>query len=297
MPISFPSGERSTDLHFPPTRSSISLTTSSHPRGPIHRLSNSGLVIASNAIRRGASKIRFRTTSRSLFIVTCRVPVFLMTFSSFAQAALPPGHSLSAVPAGRPASQSCPPRIPGIAPATRWLPPVSPPEYVAACAAHPALRRSTPRARELSGAWKPPAGSCGTASPVRSPTPPPRRVAAKSRGGSNPQAPQTSHPFGSKLAFHNLSVVEQLSYIERIPLCQLFSWASVTARLTSRTTVPSREMVTSATKQSGRFRFDEYTVLSEGRPIRRSAFSRERVIPRAEVSQDQPTARVAPEST
>src|SRR6516225_4450417 len=152
-----------------------------------------------------------------------------MTFSSFAQAALPPGHSLSAVPAGRPASQSCPPRIPGIAPATRWLPPVSPPEYVAACAARPALRRSTPRARELSGAWKPPAGSCGTASPVRSPTPPPRRVAAKSRGGLNPQAPQTSHPFGSKSAFHNLSVVEQLSYIERIPLCQLFSWASVTA--------------------------------------------------------------------
>src|SRR5215472_6687115 len=203
MPISFPSGERNTDLHFPPTRSSISLTTSAHPRGPIHRLSNSGLVIASKTNRRGASKIRFSTTSRSLFIVTCRVPVFLIIVSSCAHAALPRAHSSSSLPAGRPASESCPPRIPGIAPARRWLPPVSPPEYAAACAAHPALQRPGPPARELSGVWKPPVGSCEMASPVRSPTPPPKQVAAKSRGGSNPQAPQRSHPFGLKSLLYN----------------------------------------------------------------------------------------------
>src|SRR2546429_4613917 len=53
------------------------------------------------------------------------------------------------LPAGRPASKSRPPRIPGIAPATRWLPPISPAEYAAACAAHPALRKSALPAREL----------------------------------------------------------------------------------------------------------------------------------------------------
>src|ERR1700731_5246823 len=74
MPISWPPGPRNTERHAPPPLRSISHTASDQPRGPNQRLNSSGLVKASKTRRRGASKTRVITTSRSVGVVTCNVP-------------------------------------------------------------------------------------------------------------------------------------------------------------------------------------------------------------------------------
>src|ERR1700732_988141 len=78
MPISWPPGPRNTERHAPPTFRSISQTTSDQPRGPNQRLNSSGLVKASKTRRRGTSKTRVITTSRSVGVVTFNVPVFFI---------------------------------------------------------------------------------------------------------------------------------------------------------------------------------------------------------------------------
>src|SRR5262249_17470583 len=78
MPMSLPSGPRNTKRKPPPTRRSTSQTTSDQPRGPNQRLSSSGLVNASHTSRRGASKTRVSTISRSVGVVTCKVPRFFI---------------------------------------------------------------------------------------------------------------------------------------------------------------------------------------------------------------------------
>src|SRR5262249_7256562 len=78
MPISLPSGPRSTKRKPPPTLKSTSHTTSDQPRGPNQRLSSSGLEKASKTRRRGASKTRLITTSRSVGVVTFKVPVLFI---------------------------------------------------------------------------------------------------------------------------------------------------------------------------------------------------------------------------
>src|SRR5881628_2509779 len=81
MPMSFPSGPRSTKRKPPPTFRSTSQTTRDQPRGPNQRLSSSGLENASKTRRRGASKTRVRTISRSVGVVTFNVPVFFIVSS------------------------------------------------------------------------------------------------------------------------------------------------------------------------------------------------------------------------
>src|SRR2546421_4617261 len=71
-----PPGPCSTERQAPPTFRSISETANDQPRGPNQRLNSSGLVKASKTRRRGASKTRVITTSRSVGIVTFNVPVF-----------------------------------------------------------------------------------------------------------------------------------------------------------------------------------------------------------------------------
>src|ERR1700736_537149 len=78
IPISLPSGPRSTERHVPSTFRSISQTASDQPRGPNQRLNSSGLVKASKTRRRGASKTRVITTSCSVGVVTFNVPVFVI---------------------------------------------------------------------------------------------------------------------------------------------------------------------------------------------------------------------------
>src|SRR5262245_18259935 len=73
-----PSGPCSTNRHEPPTRKSLSHSTSYQPRGRNHRFSSSHFVKASKTIERGASNSRTILTSRSLGVVTLRVPVFSM---------------------------------------------------------------------------------------------------------------------------------------------------------------------------------------------------------------------------
>src|SRR6267154_4430016 len=76
--MSLPSGPRKTQRHAPPTFRSASETTSDQPLGPNQRLSSSGLVKASKTRRRGASKTRVITTSRSVGRDTFNVPVFFI---------------------------------------------------------------------------------------------------------------------------------------------------------------------------------------------------------------------------
>src|SRR6266849_10906252 len=76
--MSLPSGPRNTERHPPPTFRSISQTASDQPRGPNQRLNSSGLVKAAKTRRRGASKTRVITTSRSVGVVTFNVPVFFI---------------------------------------------------------------------------------------------------------------------------------------------------------------------------------------------------------------------------
>src|SRR6266436_6506803 len=73
-----PSGPRNTQRQAPPAFRSISQTASDQPRGPNQRLNSSGLVKASKIRRRGASKTRVITTSRSVGVATFNVPVFLI---------------------------------------------------------------------------------------------------------------------------------------------------------------------------------------------------------------------------
>src|SRR5437879_149452 len=77
--MSLPPGPRNTERQAPPTFRSISQTTSDQPRGPNQRLNSSGLVKASKTRRRGASKTRVITTSRSVGVVTCNVPLFIIS--------------------------------------------------------------------------------------------------------------------------------------------------------------------------------------------------------------------------
>src|SRR2546425_13064310 len=100
--MSVPSGPRTTKRHVPPTFRSTSQTTSDQPRGPNQRLSSSGLVKASKTWRRGASKTRVSTTSRSVGVVTFNVPVFFIgdhlhrfVRSLFFMSLLPLGHDPS----------------------------------------------------------------------------------------------------------------------------------------------------------------------------------------------------------
>src|SRR5437762_9527160 len=83
MPISLPSGPRSTKRKPPPTFRSTSQTTKDQPRGPNQRLSSSGFENASKTIWRGASNTRVRTISRSLGVVTFNVPVFFIVDLSY----------------------------------------------------------------------------------------------------------------------------------------------------------------------------------------------------------------------
>src|SRR5713226_10054041 len=76
--MSLPSGPRSTNRKPPPTFRSTSQTASDQPRGPNQRLRSSGLVNASQTRRRGASKTRVSTISRSVGVVTFKVPVFFI---------------------------------------------------------------------------------------------------------------------------------------------------------------------------------------------------------------------------
>src|SRR6266571_2265667 len=76
--MSLPPGPRNRERQAPPTFRSISQTTSDQPRGPNQRLNSSGLVKASKTRRRGASKTRVITTSRSVGVVTFNVPVFFI---------------------------------------------------------------------------------------------------------------------------------------------------------------------------------------------------------------------------
>src|SRR5437879_6447973 len=77
MPISLPSElRRHTERYAPPTFRSTSHTASSQPPNtPSQRLSSSGLVRASKTRRRGASKSRVITISRSDCAVTFNFPV------------------------------------------------------------------------------------------------------------------------------------------------------------------------------------------------------------------------------
>src|SRR6266478_9698601 len=76
--MSLPPGPRNTERQAPPTFRSISQTTNDQPRGPNQRLNSSGLVKASKIRRRGASKTRVITTSRSVGVVTFNVPEFFI---------------------------------------------------------------------------------------------------------------------------------------------------------------------------------------------------------------------------
>src|SRR6267378_8298911 len=76
--MSLQSGPRNTQRHAPPTFRSASQTTSDQPRGPNQRLSSSGLVKASKTRRRGESKTRVITISRSVGRETFNVPVFFI---------------------------------------------------------------------------------------------------------------------------------------------------------------------------------------------------------------------------
>src|SRR6185312_7886425 len=102
---SFSIGPRSTKRNPPPTFRSTSQTTSDQPRGPNQRLRNSGLLNASNIRRRGASKTRVITISRSVGVVTFNVPVFFIgvfLFWRFAHHLFSP--SPSSRQAGRPSA-------------------------------------------------------------------------------------------------------------------------------------------------------------------------------------------------
>src|SRR5262245_54099229 len=66
-----PSGPRHDHLNLPPGCKSSSHFVISQPGGPnSQRFSSSGLAIASHTSRRGALKIRVRTISRSVGVVT-----------------------------------------------------------------------------------------------------------------------------------------------------------------------------------------------------------------------------------
>src|SRR5258706_16002180 len=84
--MSLPSGPRNTQRHAPPTFRSASQTTSDQPLGPNQRLSSSGLVNASKTSRRGASKTRVITTSRSVGVETINPPKFFIADLPQAQA-------------------------------------------------------------------------------------------------------------------------------------------------------------------------------------------------------------------
>src|SRR5258708_34972154 len=77
IPMSLPSGPRRTKRQAPPGRKSISQTASVQPCGPSQRTRCSGWVIASKTRRRGASKTRVMTISRSVGVVTVRAELVL----------------------------------------------------------------------------------------------------------------------------------------------------------------------------------------------------------------------------
>src|SRR5437868_10500564 len=118
--MSFPSGLCSTNRKLPPTLRSTSQTAIDQPRGPNQRLSSSGLVNASKTRRRGASKTRVKTISRSVGVVTFNVPVFFID----ALLLLPFGQFVSPWflfrREGCPAARNSPPRTVDSPQAIRW---------------------------------------------------------------------------------------------------------------------------------------------------------------------------------
>src|ERR1700676_3476419 len=77
--MSLPPGPRKTKRQGPPGRRSTSHTASVQPCGPNQRGRCSGLVHASKTRRRGASKTRVKTISRSDGVVTVKALLFFAT--------------------------------------------------------------------------------------------------------------------------------------------------------------------------------------------------------------------------